>query len=82
MEGRGEGPGLAEPAFAVAVRLGRDPRDAGIGGGLEQQAQGFLARAGRRGNGAVGLMHDGQSQFVDRGRGAAWDHHRTVTMKV
>jgi len=82
LEGRGEGPGLAEPAFAVAVWFGRNPRDAGVGGGLEQQAQGFLARAGRRGNGAVGLMHDGQSQFVDRGRGAAWDHHRTVTMKV
>ena len=82
LEGRGEGPGLAEPAFAVAVRFGGDAGDAGIGGGLEQKTQGFLARAGRRRYGAFGLMHDGQSQFVDRGRGAAGDHRRTVTAKV
>ena len=82
LEGRGEGPGLTEPALAVAVGFGGHPRHAGIGGGLEQQAQGFLARAGRRRYGAFGLMHDGQGQFVDRGRGAAGDHRRTVTVKV
>lgn len=82
LERGGEGPGLTQPALAVAIRLGRDPGHARISGGLKQQTQGFLTRAGGRGNGAVGLVHDGQSQFVDRGRGTAWDHRRTVTAKV
>jgi hypothetical protein len=82
LEGRGEGPGLAQPALTVALGPGRDTGHTGIGGRLKQQSQRFLARPHRRRNGAFGLMHNGDGQFVDRGRGTAGDHRSNVRAKV
>ena len=88
LEGRGEGPGLTQPPFAIAVRLGGDEGHAGVGGGLQQEAEGLLARAGRQGrigggvHRARGFVHDRDGQLVDRRGRAVGKHRRTVTVKV
>jgi hypothetical protein len=79
---KGDGKGQAWPALAVAVRPGRHQGDAGVGGGLKQEAQSLLARAGGRGQGAFRLVHDGESQLFDRRRGAVRDHCRTLRAKA